>query len=141
MAHQLLARGEAALGQGRRQMALALADPQQGSLGITADGRLHQLVQGFQKSRLGLNRRLAATTRPTHPIAQLHDAGPQVREATTDRAACDPGRPRHRCHPAASRGAGFTGGKQTTFSLVQERRKRVEAGRDRSGIDHAFSVD
>jgi hypothetical protein len=71
-AHQLLAGGEAALGQGRGQVALALADPQQGSLGITPDRRLHQLVQGFQKSRLCLDRRLATASRSTHAIAQLH---------------------------------------------------------------------
>ncbi len=79
--------------------------------------------------------------RPTHPIAQLHGAGPQVREATTDRAASDTGRPPPRCYPAPSRGSRFTRSKQATFSLVQERRKRIETRRDRSGIDHTTRVD
>jgi hypothetical protein len=52
--HQLLAGGEALLGQRRRQTTLALADPQQGSFGITADRRLHQLVQGFRHSRAAM---------------------------------------------------------------------------------------
>ena len=94
--HQLLAGGEAQLRQRRRQMALALADPQQRGLGIAADRRLRQLTQGCQEPRLGLNRRLAATSRPTHPIAQPNGTRPQVRETATDRA-----RWRSR-HPATS---------------------------------------
>jgi hypothetical protein len=100
-------------------MALALADPQQGSLGIAAVRRLHQLAQGFQKSRLCLDLGLAAASHSTHSIAQLHGARSQIGKAETDRAACDPGRSRHRCHPAASCGMGFTRGKQAAFSLVQ----------------------
>ena len=140
-ADQLLAGGEAPLRQRRRQTTLALADPQQGSLGIATDRRLHQLVQGFQQPRLGLDRRLAATSRPTYPIAQLLGARSQIGQATTDRAACNTGRPRHRCHPATSNHARFARSKQATFSLVQERRQRIEAGRDRNGIDHITRVD
>jgi hypothetical protein len=85
------------------------------------------------------SRRLAAHS--THSIAQLNGARSQIGKATTDRAACNPGRSRHRCHPAASCGTGFTRGKQAAFSLVQEWRKRTEASRDRGGIDHAPRVD
>src|SRR3954451_16496394 len=38
-----------------------LADPQQGGLGIAADGRLHQLAQSLQQAGLRLHRRLAST--------------------------------------------------------------------------------
>ena len=47
----------------RRQMALALAHPQQGSFRIAADRGLHQIMQDFQKPRLCLSRRPAAATR------------------------------------------------------------------------------
>jgi hypothetical protein len=49
--------------------------------------------------------------------------------------------PRNRCYPAASRGPRFTHSKQPTFSLVQERRQRIETRRDRSGINHTTRVD
>jgi hypothetical protein len=73
-AYQLLTGGEAQRRQSGRQMALALADPQQGSLGIAADRRLHQLAQGGQKPRLRFDCRLAATSRPAHARTQLHGA-------------------------------------------------------------------
>jgi len=100
--------------------------------GSTADRRLHQRVEGFQKSRLCLDRRLAAAAHSTHPITQLHGACSQISKGTTDRTAGDPGHARYRCHPTATRCAGFTGGKQAPFSFVQEWRKRVEAGRNRN---------
>ncbi len=45
---QLLAGDEAPLGQRRRQMALALADPQEGCLGITTDRQFQRIFQRFQ---------------------------------------------------------------------------------------------
>lgn len=89
-ANQFLSCRKTLLGQRCRQMALALADPQQGSLGIATDRGLHQIVQCRQKSRLRLNRRLAATTYPTNPGAELLRSHQQVRQAATDGAAGDP---------------------------------------------------
>ena len=112
-----------------------------GSLGIAADRRLHQLIQGFQKPRLCLDRGLAATTPPANPIAEQHGARTQVRQAATDRAARNSGRPRHRSHPATSGRTRFTGREQATFSLVQERLKRIEAGLDGILVDHRVRLD
>ena len=99
--------------------------------GSTADRRLHQRVEGFQESRLCLDRRLAAAAHSRHPITQLHGARSQISKGTTDRTAGDPGHAKP-LPPPATRGAGFAGGKQAPFSFVQEWRKRVEAGRDRN---------
>jgi hypothetical protein len=80
--------------------------------GSTADRRLHQRVEGFQKSRLCLDRRLAAAVHSTHLITQLHGARSQISKArpivlraipvTRDTAATPP-RPAVRASLAASR--------------------------------------
>src|SRR5271165_56411 len=139
-ADQLLAGDEAPLGQRRRQTALALADPQQSRLWIAADRRLHQFVQRLQKSRLGLDRRLAATTPTTHPAAQLLGARQQIRKTAADGAARHARRSRDPGYPAAPGGARFTGGQQTPLLLVQDRGKRFEACCDGSGVDHTSRV-
>ena len=139
-ADQLLAGDEVLLGQCRRQMALALADRPQGSLGIAADRRLHQLVQGVQKPRLDRGRRLACAAPPTNPRAEPHGARPQVCQSATDGAARKAGRPRNPGYPAATGGARFTGSEQTPVSLVQEWRKRSQASGDGSDVDHTRRV-
>ena len=68
-ANQLLARAEAQISQRRGQMTLTLAHPQQGRLWIAADRGLHQVMQGFQKPRLGLGRWLAAAALSANPRA------------------------------------------------------------------------
>ena len=138
---QLLTGDETPLGQSRGQMALALAHPQQGRFRIAADERLHQLLQGIQKPRLGLGRRLATATVAADPRAEHHRARAQVRQATADRAARNPARPRHRHHPAVPGRARFTGRKQSPPPLAQDRRKRLEAGLDGSGVDHPARID
>ena len=86
-ADQLMADHEAALGQRAGEMTLALADPQQRRFGIAADSGLHEVVQGFQKSRLRLDRRLASAASPTNPRTEPHGTRPQVCQAATDGAA------------------------------------------------------
>ena len=136
-ANQLLAGGEALLRQRRRQMPLALADPQQGQPrdrhgSPTAPTSFRASNSPGWVSIAGLPPPPARRTRlPDH-----HGARPQVGQATTDRAARDAGRPRHRCHTTTSGRTRFTRGEQPALSLVQERRKRIEAGLDRSDIDH-----
>jgi hypothetical protein len=139
-ADQLLAGAEAPFGQRRRQMALALADPQQGSLGITPDRRLHQVPQRCQKSWLRLDRRLAPASRTTNPTTECRGAGPQVRQAAADGAARHPARPRDRGHPTATSGPRFARRQQTTPSLVQGSRQHIEANFD-CRVDHARRVD
>jgi hypothetical protein len=77
-------------------MALAFAHPQQGSFRIAADRGLHQVIHGFQKPRLGLNRWFAATSLSANPRAKHHRARTQVCQAAIDRAARNPRRPRYR---------------------------------------------
>jgi hypothetical protein len=140
-ADQLLAGGEALLGERRRQMALAFADPQQGSFGIAADRRLHQVIQGVQNPWLRLDRRLAAAAHATHASAEVFNSRPQIGQAAINRAARNPGCPRYPDHPAATRRARFAGREQPPSSLVQKRRKRLEASLDGGNVDHPSRID
>ena len=89
-ADQLLPGGETPLGQRRGKMALALADPQQGASGSPRIADSTSSSKASKKPRLGLDRWLAATSRPAYAIAQPHGTRPQVRQAATNRAARDP---------------------------------------------------
>ena len=140
-ADQFLAGGESPLRQRRGQMALALAHPPQGGLGIAADRRFDQLVQGIQNPRLCLGRRLAAAARSANPRAEHHRARTQVCQAAINRAARNPGRPRYRDHAAMSGRARLTGREQPPPSLVQDRLKRLEASLDGSDVDHSVRID
>jgi hypothetical protein len=139
-ADQLPPRGEAPLGQGRRRMALALADPPQRRLRIAADRGLNQVVQRLRQHGLGLGRRLATASRSAHPSAGCLGACPQVRQATADRAVGDPGRAGHRPDPAASCGPCLARREQAPSPFVQERGERIEAGLDGGGVDRRTRV-
>jgi len=132
-AHQLLAGGETLLGQRHRQFLLALADPKQWRLRITADRRLHQFVQGLENPWLLLGRWLSAGTFPTNPFAEPHSTGPEIMEAAADRAARNPGGLRDCRYPSPASGAGFTGREQAPIPLVQERLNGVKTGLDGGG--------
>ena len=67
--------------------ALALAHPQQGSFRIPADRGLHEVIQGFQKTRLCLARRLAAAPLSSNPQTEHHRARTQVCQGR-DRSYC-----------------------------------------------------
>ena len=129
------------LRQRRRQMALAFAHPHQGRFRIAADGRLHQLVQGSQNPRLGLDRRLATAALSPNPPARHHRARTQVCQATINRAARKAGCPRHRDHPTTSSCARLAGREQPPPFLVQGQRERLKAGLDGSDIDHTVRID
>ena len=140
-ADQLLSRSEALLGQRRRQVALAPADPSQRRLGITADRGLHQIVQRLQKTRLRVGRRLAATSRSAHPLAELSGADLQVGQATADCAAGNPRRTEHRLDPAASGSPRLTRREQAASSFVQKRGHRLEASLDGGRVDHRIRIN
>src|SRR5215213_3351555 len=140
-ADQLLAGGETALGQRASEVALAFADPQQGGLGIAADGRLHQLAQSLQQARLRLHRRLASTARAADATAEVVPPEAQFGQAAADGAARDTGRRSHcRYAPAACRPR-LAGREQTPPPFVQERRQRLEACPDARDINHPSSLD
>jgi hypothetical protein len=134
---QLLTGDEAPLGQRRGEMALAQADPPQGRLRITADRRLHQVIQSFQDTGLRLDRGLLSAAPPANPLATPHRPGPQVCHAAADRAAGNAGRPRNRGDAAMAGGARFTRGEQASVSLIEERPECIEAGLDGIGVDHS----
>jgi len=92
-ADQLLTGDEAPLGQRRGEMALAQADPPQRSLRVTADRRLHQLIQSFQDPRLRLDRGLLSTTPAANPLAASHRPGPEVRQTAAYGASGNSGGP------------------------------------------------
>src|ERR1700693_2785245 len=140
-ADQLLTGDEASLGQRRGEMALAQADPPQGSLGITADRRLHQVIQRFQDPRLRLGRGLLSAALPANPLAAPYRAGAEVLQAAADRAAGNSGGPRHRSYSATASRAGFTRSEQASVSLVEERPECIEAGLNGILIDHSARLD
>ena len=140
-AHQLLASTEAQCGERRGQMALAFAHPQQGSLRIAADRGLHQVIQGFQKPRLCLRRRLAAAALPPNSRAAHHRARTQVGQAAIDRAARNPSRPRDRHDPATPGRTRLAGRKQPSISLIQNWLKRFKTSPDGSEVNHPVRID
>jgi len=84
---------ETSPGQCRGKMALAQADPPLGSLWITAERRLHQVIQSVQNLRLGHGRGLLSPTFPANPVTASYRPGSKVRQSAADGAARNPGRP------------------------------------------------
>ena len=140
-ADQLLAGGEAALGQRASEVALALADPQQGGLGIATDGRLHQLAQSLQQAGLRLHRRLASTAGATDTTAEVVPPEAQFGQAAADGAPRDTGRRRHCRYAAAACRPRLARREQAPPPFVQEWRHRLEACSDARDIDHPSSLD
>ena len=140
-ADQLLTGDEAPLGQRRGEMALAQADPPQRSLRVTADRRLHQLIQSFQDPGLRLDRGLLSTTPAANPLAASHRPGPEVRQTAAYGASGNSGGPRNRNNSAAAGSACFTGGEQASVSFVAERSECIVAGPDGILVDHPARLD
>src|SRR6202163_4710208 len=139
--NKLLTGEEAPLGQCRGEMALTQADPPQGRLGITADRRLHQVIQRFQDPRLRLGRGLLSAALPANPLAAPYRPGAEVRQAAADGAARNPGGPRHRRYSTTASSACFTGREHASVSLVEERAECIEAGLDGILVDHSARLD
>src|SRR3984885_2752451 len=140
-ADQLLTGDEAPLGQRCGGMALARADPPQRSLWVTADRRLHQLIQSIQDPRLHHDRGLLSTTPAANPLAALHRPGPEVRQTAADCASGNSGGPRNRNNSAAAGSACFTGREQASVSFVAERSECIVAGPDGILVDHPATLD
>jgi 3-oxoacyl-[acyl-carrier protein] reductase len=64
-----------------------------------------------------------------------------LRFAPAARAARNPSRTRYRGHPTATCRARLAGRNQPPPALVQDRRKRIEAGLDGSNVDHPVKID
>jgi hypothetical protein len=124
----------------RRQMALALAHPQQGRFRIAADRGLHQVIQGFRKPRLCLGRRLAAAPVSANPRAEHDRTRTQVRQAAIDRAARNPRRPQYRNDPAMPGRTRLTGREQPPLSFVQNWLERLEASLDGGDVNHSVRI-
>ena len=92
-ADQLLTGDEAPLGQRRGEMALAQADSPQRSPRVTADRRLHQLIQSVQDPGLRLKRGFLPTTPAANPLAASHRPRPEVRQTAADGASGNSGGP------------------------------------------------
>ena len=123
-----------ALGQRASEVALALADPQQGGLGIAADGRLHQLAQSLQQAGLRLHRRLASPARAADAAAEVVPPEAQFGQAAAD-GLRDTGRRSHRRYAAAACRLRLTRREQAPPPFVQEWRHRLEACSDARDID------
>jgi hypothetical protein len=140
-ADQLLTGDEAPLGQRRGEMTLAQADPPQRSLGVTADRRLHQLIQSFQDPGLRLDRGLLSATPAANPCAASHRPGPEVRQAAAYGASGNSGGPRNRGNSAAAGSACLTGREKASVSFVEERSECIVAGPDGILVDHPAKLD
>jgi hypothetical protein len=110
--------------------------PTASCLRIAADRGLHQVIQGFQKPRLCLDRQLAAATLSPNPRAEHHRARTQVCQAAIDRTARNSRRPRYRNDPAMSGRTRLTGREQPPLSLVQNWLKRL----DGSDVNHHVRI-
>ena len=111
-----------------------------GSFRIAADRGLHQVIQAFQKPRLGFGRRLAAAPLSANPRAEHHRPRTQVCQAAIDRAARNPRRPRYRNDPTVSGRTRLTGREQPPLSLVQNWLKRLEASPDGIDVNHPVRI-
>jgi len=124
----------------RPEMALALADPTQWSLRITANGGLHQFLQGGQKSRLRLGRRLTPATGSAHPRAAQRRTRAQIRQAAADRAPRNAGHLRNSRDPAAPGRTRLARRKEPSVPLVQKWSQCIETSFDAGFVDHTRRV-
>ena len=117
--------GNAALGnpvphraQRRRQLRVALRDPQQRSHRIALRRRLQQPAQIFKQRCIHRGQRpSAAAGTPDHARQRVRII--EVFQTTANRAACDPRCPGRRADPAVTRRSGLGRREQTTAALVQ----------------------
>ena len=123
------------------EVALALADPQQGGLGIAADGRLHQLAQSLQQAGLRLHGRLASTARAADAAAEVVPPEAQFGQAAPDGAPRDTGCRSHCRYAAAACRLRLARREQAPPPFVQEWRHRLEACSNARDIDHPSSLD
>jgi hypothetical protein len=137
---QFLAGCEAALVERPRQMALALADPNQRCLGVAANGRLDQLAQGVEQSRLLVCGSCAPGAGTANPTIPCITAGAQFPQATADRAAGDPGRFGDGLQAAFPCGCHLAGDDQTTISFIEKGHQDVRTLFDGSYINHPNSI-
>jgi len=137
---QLLACAETALGQRTGQITLAPADPQQRRLGVTANGRLHQLSQRIEQPRFSLGLGPATTARATGAAGELVLAVSQLLKSATDRAAGDARHRRYRHDATAPGHIGLTGSPQPPVAFPKKRCERFETRFDGEGVNHALRL-
>ena len=114
--------------QGRRQVAQALARPQQRRLWVTARGRLYQLAQIIKQRDIPGREFLPPAASSTNPtLRDIRRRTPQFGQTSPDRAAGHPGNARQRRHAAPSCRPRFRRRKPPPTPLVQNRIKRCVA--------------
>ena len=123
-----------------RELRMTLGHPKQRSHRIAQRRRLQQGSQVFQQRGIGLRqRRSSAAGAPNlrgRGIARL-----QVLQASIDRAARYPCRPRHHGHAAISGRPRLRGAEQPPASFVEARAQRFETAANRCLVNHALVID
>jgi hypothetical protein len=122
--------------QALRNLAQALAGPQQRRLRIAACLRLDQRPQIIDQFGIGFGERLAAAAMPTHAAAVRRVTRRHLVQTAADRAASDPGRAHHRGDTPWTRRDGLGCRKTTPALLVQYRSERLEAQSNRRFVNH-----
>ena len=122
------------------KLAQALGRPQQRRLRIAARHRLNQLAQVLEQAWVRDRERLAAATWPANTPSFWHNCAAQIGQASSNRAARNPGDARHRAHSAVP-GRLRLGRRQTPSALlVKHRFQRLVAQPNRRFIDHAAAL-
>ena len=121
--------------QRRREPPQALRRPPQRPLGIAPRRRLDDPLEIGNQAGIARRHRLAPAAHPAHPLAQ-HHAIVEIVQPAADRAARNPGDPRHRGQPAPARGPHLARRKQTTLTLIKMRRQLRVPLSDPTFIEH-----
>src|SRR6266446_2177222 len=119
---------------------MALRYPHERWHGITDRRWLKQALQVLHQRRIDLRERWASAARATN-LWRCRIERFQVLQAAIDRAARDPGCPRHRAHATVSSRAGLRCRKQASSALVKTRTHYLVAASNRSLINHAPVID
>ena len=130
--------GETLIGKHIGNVAQALRNPPQRTLGVSQDGRLHERIKRLLKAVLNLDRRLAAPAR-TANTARRGRLLSEFRKTTVNGRPRNPRRPRDQGHAAMAKGQGLGRNKQSEALFIKMRRQGLEPSPDVLDRIHAAS--
>jgi hypothetical protein len=127
------------IAQRQREFGVALGHPHERSHRIAQRRRFEQTLEVFQQRRVRPRERRASAARSPNPRPRGIER-PQILQATIDRAACDPGRPRRGADPAVASRASLGRREQTPLLFVQTCAHGLETAANRCFINHAVVI-
>ena len=126
--------------QGRSELRMALRHPHQRSHRIAHRRGFEHPLQILQHGRIGLRERSAATARTANLWCYGIERS-QLLQAAINRAACDPGRPRHGAHAPVSGGTRLRCRMEAPTALIKAPTHCLVAASNRSLINHVAVID